>query len=99
VEENAPRKAALKGSKKNIENDRAERLAKKRQREKQELEELEEQRALLSDPRRPLNEKETRNLIRAFFRYGFFDDREEEIVHDARLSDRDRDFLKSIIDD
>ncbi|KAK4044532.1 P-loop containing nucleoside triphosphate hydrolase protein [Parachaetomium inaequale] len=100
VEENAPRKAALKGSsKRNVETDRAERLAKKRQREKQEQDELEEQRALLSDPRRPLNEKETRNLIRAFFRYGFFDDREEEIVHDARLSDRDHDFLKSIIED
>ncbi|KAL2171861.1 hypothetical protein VTG60DRAFT_1248 [Thermothelomyces hinnuleus] len=99
MEESAPRKAALKGSKKNAESDRADRLAKKRQREKQELEELEEQRALLSDPRRPLNEKETRNLIRAFFRYGFFEDREDEIVHDARLSDRDHDFLKSIIDD
>ncbi|KAH6619823.1 CHD1-like protein [Chaetomium sp. MPI-SDFR-AT-0129] len=99
MEENAPRKAALKGSRKNVDTDRAERLAKKRQREKQELEELEEQRALLSDPRRPLNEKETRNLIRAFFRYGFFDDREEEIVHDARLSDRDHDFLRSIIED
>ncbi|KAK4250820.1 CDH1-like protein [Corynascus novoguineensis] len=99
MEENAPRKAALKGSKKSLETERADRLAKKRQREKQELEELEEQRALLSDPRRPLNEKETRNLIRAFFRYGFFDDREDEIVHDARLSDRDHDFLKSIIDD
>jgi chromodomain-helicase-DNA-binding protein 1 len=99
MEENAPRKAALKGSKKSIETDRAERLAKKRQRERQEQEELEEQRALLSDPRRPLNEKETRNLIRAFFRYGFFDDREDEIVHDARLSDRDHDFLKSIIED
>jgi chromodomain-helicase-DNA-binding protein 1 len=99
LEENAPRKAAMKGSKKNAETDRAERFAKKRQREKQELEELEEQRALLSDPRRPLNEKETRNLIRAFFRYGYFEDREEEIVHDARLSDRDRDFLKSIVED
>lgn len=99
MEENAPRKAALKGSKKNAETDRAERLAKKRQREKQEQEELAEQRALLSDPRRPLNEKETRNLIRAFFRYGSMDDREEEVVQDARLGDRDRDFLKSIIDD
>ncbi|KAK4154619.1 P-loop containing nucleoside triphosphate hydrolase protein [Chaetomidium leptoderma] len=99
MEENAPRKAALKGSKRNVETDRADRVAKKRQREKQEQEEMDEQRALLSDPRRPLNEKETRNLIRAFFRYGFFDDREEEIVHDARLSDRDRDFLKSIIED
>ena len=99
VEENAPRKAALKGSKKNVENDRADRLAKKRQREKQEQEELEEQRTMLSDPRRPLNEKETRNLIRAFFRYGSMDDREDELVHDARLSDRDRDFLRSILDD
>ena len=99
VEENAPRKAALKGSRKNIESDRAERLAKKRQREKQEQDELEEQRALLSDPRRPLNEKETRNLIRAFFRYGSLEDREDEVVQDARLSDRDRDFLKSIVED
>ncbi|KAK0703771.1 CDH1-like protein [Lasiosphaeria miniovina] len=99
VEENAPRKATLKGSKRTAESDRADRLAKKRQREKQEQEELEEQRALLSDPRRPLNEKETRNLIRAFFRYGSLDDREEEVVQDARLSDRDRDFLRSIIDD
>ncbi|KAK4101689.1 hypothetical protein N658DRAFT_51637 [Parathielavia hyrcaniae] len=99
MEETAPRKAALKGSKKSIETERAERLAKKRQRERQEQEDLEEQRALLQDPRRPLNEKETRNLIRAFFRYGYFDDREDEIVHDARLSDRDHDFLKSIIED
>ena len=99
MEENAPRKAALKGSRKNPESDRAERLAKKREREKQEQEEIEEQRALLSDPRRPLNEKETRNLIRAFFRYGSLEDREEEVVQDARLGDRDRDFLRSIVDD
>ncbi len=99
MEENAPRKATLKNSKKNTDSDRAERLAKKRQREKQEQEEEEEQRALLSDPRRPLNEKETRNLIRAFFRYGSLEDREDEVIHDARLGDRDRDFLKSIIDD
>jgi chromodomain-helicase-DNA-binding protein 1 len=100
VEENAPRKAALKGSRNNnTESDRTERLAKKRQREKQEQEELEEQRALLADPRRPLNEKETRNLIRAFFRYGSLDDREDEVIQDARLADRDRDFIRSIIDD
>ncbi len=99
MEENAPRKATLKNSKKPADSDRAERLAKKRQREKQEQEEEEEQRALLSDPRRPLNEKETRNLIRAFFRYGSLEDREDEVIHDARLGDRDRDFLRSIIDD
>lgn len=99
VEENAPRKAALKGSKKNAESDRAERLAKKRQREREEQDEREEQRALMSDPRRPLSEKETRNLIRAFFRYGSLDDREEEVIQDARLTDRDRDFIRTIIDD
>lgn len=96
-EENAPRKATLKNVKKSTETDRAERLAKKREREKQELEELEEQRALLSDPRRPLNEKETRNLIRAFFRYGSMDDRADEVIHEARLSDRDADFLYGIV--
>ena len=99
MEENAPRKATLKGVKKGSDADRADRLAKKRERERQELQELEEQRALLSDPRRPLNEKETRNLIRAFFRYGSMDDRGDEVVHEARLSDRDRDFLHEIIDD
>lgn len=96
-EENAPRKATLKNVKKATETDRAERLAKKREREKQELAELEEQRALLSDPRRPLNEKETRNLIRAFFRYGSMDDRADEVIHEARLSDRDADFLHNIV--
>lgn len=98
-EENAPRKAALKNvGKKGSENDRADRLAKKRERERQELEEQEEQRALLSDPRRDLNEKETRNLIRAFFRYGSMEDRSQEVIHEARLSDRDPDFLHAIVD-
>lgn len=97
-EENAPRKATLKNLKKGAENDRADRLAKKREREKQELAELEAQRARLSDPRRPLNEKETRNLIRAFFRYGSMNDRAEEVIHEARLSDRDPDFLQGIIE-
>ncbi|KAK3694563.1 CHD1-like protein [Podospora appendiculata] len=99
MEENAPRKAALKGSRRNAESDRAERLAKKRQREKEEQDELEDQRSKLSDPRRELNEKETRNLIRAFFRYGYLEDREEEVVQDARLSDRDRAYLKDKINE
>lgn len=101
MEENAPRKATLKltNRKGGDSSDRADRLAKKRQRELEEQEEQEEQRALLSDPRRLLNEKETRNLIRAFFRYGSLDDRGDEVVHEARLSDRDRDFLRAIIDE
>jgi chromodomain-helicase-DNA-binding protein 1 len=97
VEENAPRKATLKGSRKGGDSERAERLAKKRQREKQEQDELEQKRAKLRDPRRPLNEKDTRNLVRALNRYGSIDDRPDEVVFEARLGDRDRNFLRSVI--
>lgn len=101
MEENAPRRATLK---KRIvtgadDSDRAERLVKKRQREQQVREAYQERQAVMRDPRRPLNEKETRNLIRALFRYGSFEDRGEEIILDARLGDRDREFVRSVADD
>jgi len=99
LEASAPRRAALKNSKTNGDTERAERIAKKREREQLKQERLEEQRALLSDPRRPLNEKEKRNLIRAFMRYGFIEDRPDELLRDARLSDRDRDFVSAVISD
>ncbi|KAH6648435.1 P-loop containing nucleoside triphosphate hydrolase protein [Truncatella angustata] len=99
VDESAPRRAALKGAQANGDSDRAERAAKKREREQLKQERLEQQRALRSDPRRPLNEKETRNLIRAFMRYGYFHDRPDELLRDARLSDRDRDFIHALLDD
>ncbi|KAH8676249.1 SNF2 family domain-containing protein [Xylariales sp. PMI_506] len=99
MEENAPRRATLKGLKNNGDSERAERLAKKREREQLKQERLEQQRALRSDPRRPLNEKETRNLIRAFMRYGYMEDRPDELLRDARLSDRDRDFIQSTLTD
>lgn len=99
VEANAPRRAALKSSRSNGDSERAERIAKKREREQQKQDRLEEQRAMLSDPRRPLNEKETRNLIRAFMRYGFIEDRPDELLRDARLSDRDRDFIREMLQD
>jgi len=99
VEENAPRKATLKGPRRNADSERAERLAKKRQREKQEEDDLEEKRAQLRDPRRPLNEKEMRNLVKALYRYGSINDRGDEVVYEARLGDRDRDFLSSVIDE
>ncbi|KAI0020490.1 P-loop containing nucleoside triphosphate hydrolase protein [Xylariomycetidae sp. FL0641] len=99
VELNAPRRAALKSSRANGDTERAERIAKKREREQLKQERLEEQRAMLSDPRRPLNEKETRNLIRAYMRYGFIEDRPDEVLRDARLSDRDRDFIAGILED
>ncbi|KAI2466216.1 P-loop containing nucleoside triphosphate hydrolase protein [Annulohypoxylon bovei var. microspora] len=97
LEASAPRRAALKSSRPNGDSERAERIAKKREREQLKQERLEEQRAMLSDPRRPLNEKETRNLIRAFMRYGFIEDRPEELLRDARLSDRDRDFIGGLL--
>ncbi|KAI1840610.1 hypothetical protein JX266_013214 [Neoarthrinium moseri] len=99
MEENAPRRAALKGAKSNGDSERAERAAKKREREQLKQERLEEQRALRSNPRRPLNEKETRNLIRAYMRYGYFDDRPDELLRDARLSDRDREFIRGLLQD
>ncbi|KAI1817790.1 P-loop containing nucleoside triphosphate hydrolase protein [Poronia punctata] len=99
LEASAPRRAALKNSRTNGDTERAERIAKKREREQLKQERLEEQRALLSDPRRPLNEKEKRNLIRAFMRYGFMEDRPDELLRDARLSDRDRDFVNDVIRD
>jgi chromodomain-helicase-DNA-binding protein 1 len=95
--ESAPRKATMKS--RNEESGRADRLAKKRQREQRKEQELEEERALLSDPKRPLNEREQRNLVRALHRYGSMADREDEIVQDAKLGDRDRDLLRSFLDD
>ncbi|MCQ6513009.1 hypothetical protein NPN18_24900, partial [Vibrio parahaemolyticus] len=56
--ESAPRRAAVKS--RNRESERADRL-KKRQREQQQEEE--EERALRADPKRPLNDKDQRNLI------------------------------------
>ncbi|KAI1430144.1 CHD1-like protein [Xylaria sp. FL1777] len=99
LEASAPRRAALKNLRANGDSERAERIAKKREREQLKQERLEEQRALLSDPRRPLNEKEKRNLIRAFMRYGFMEDRPDELLRDARLSDRDRDFVNSVLEE
>lgn len=51
------------------------------------------------DPSRPLGEKEVRNIIRAFLRYGSIDDRGDELVRDARLVQRDRALLKSTLDE
>ncbi|KAI0206276.1 SNF2 family N-terminal domain-containing protein [Astrocystis sublimbata] len=99
LEASAPRRAALKNSRTNGDSERAERVAKKREREQQKQDRLEEERALLSDPRRPLNEKEKRNLVRAFMRYGYMEDRPDELLRDARLSDRDRDFINGVLEE
>jgi chromodomain-helicase-DNA-binding protein 1 len=97
VEENAPRKAAKK--KNNAEYEREQRLAKKRERDQAKQDELEERREAQAnlDPKRELNEKEARNLFRAFLRYGSIDDRGEELIKDARLVGRDMEVLRSAI--
>lgn len=94
IEQNAPRK------RKQADEDREERAAKKRARG--DLAALEvaaddsDQRPG-QDPARPLSEKEVRNLIRGFLRYGSIDDRGDELVQDARLTLRDRSLLRSTL--
>ncbi|TGO54034.1 hypothetical protein BOTNAR_0279g00080 [Botryotinia narcissicola] len=97
VEENAPRKAAMKNT---AEIEREQRLAKKRERDQVKQEELEEKREAQAnrlDPKRPLNEKETRNLMKAYLRFGSMEDRGEELVKEARLVGRDEDLMKATL--
>lgn len=97
VEENAPRKAAMKNT---AEIEREQRLAKKRERDQAKQDELEEKReaqANRADPKRELNEKEARNLFRAFLRYGSIEERRDELIKDARLVGRDLDLLRNTI--
>jgi chromodomain-helicase-DNA-binding protein 1 len=97
IADSAPRKAAMKNT---AEYEREQRLAKKRERDQAKQDELEEKReaiANLEDPKRPLNEKEARNLFRAFLRYGSIDERREELIKDARLVGRDLDLVREAI--
>lgn len=98
VEENAPRKAAMKTI---AEQEREQRLAKKRERDLAKHSEMEAKnqayKADLADPKRELNEKEARWLFKAFLRYGSIDDRPEELIRDARLIGRDKDLLKDTL--
>lgn len=95
IEQNAPRK------RKQADEDREERAAKKRARDVAALEMAAEDSdsRLGQDPSRPLNEKELRNLIRGYLRYGSIDDRGDELVKEARLVGRDRGLLKAALDE
>lgn len=93
IEQNAPRK------RKAADEEREERAAKKRARDLAALEaggDDSDQRPG-QDPNRPLSEKEVRNLIRSYLRYGSIDDRGDELVQDARLQNRDRQLLRSTL--
>lgn len=51
------------------------------------------------DPSRALNEREIRDLVRSYLRYGSIDDRGDELVKDARLASRERSVLKTTLND
>lgn len=89
IEQNAPRK------RKQADEDREQRAAKKRARDLAALEAADDSdQRPGQDPKRPMSEKEVRNLIRAYLRYGSIEDRGDELVQEARLVNRDRDLLK-----
>jgi chromodomain-helicase-DNA-binding protein 1 len=52
---------------------------------------------LKRDPKRPLNTKETRNLVRAYERYGSLDERTEEMLKAAKLVGRDIDIIRNTL--
>ena len=99
IEQNAPRK------RKQAEEERDQRAAKKRARElaaievAQQAAEESDVPAAGKDPSRPLSEREVRNLIKGFQRYGGIDDRGDEVVQEARLQNRDRELLKRTLEE
>ncbi|KAH0566080.1 hypothetical protein GP486_000518 [Trichoglossum hirsutum] len=94
IEQNAPRK------RKTTSDEREQRAIKKRARDTatSESQEKAEDKADL-DPKRPLGEKELRNLFKAFQRYGALEDRGEELIQDAGLVGRDQDLLKAALEE
>ena len=51
------------------------------------------------DPKRPLSERDIRNLIRAYEKYGSIDDCRDDFLKDAKLQGRDIDVLKTVLND
>ena len=95
VQQNAPRKRKL------ADDEREERAAKKRARDAAAAEALadESDESNDHDPNRALVEKEIRNLTKALVRYGSIDDRPDELIKEARLTNRSRDVLRATLDD
>ncbi|CAK4032372.1 related to transcriptional regulator CHD1 [Lecanosticta acicola] len=100
IEQNQPRKR-----KAPADESRDQRAAKKRARDMMPAEEIESDGDDSDhgvDPRRPLGEKECRHLIRAYERFGAMEEKQDEIIKEARLVGREvdvvKDTLKEIID-
>lgn len=99
LEENAPRKRKAAAA-----SAREQRAAKKRAIEatrdiEVDDDEPSEDENVKRDPRRPLSTKETRNLVRAFERYGSIEERGDEMLRAARLVGRDFDIVKNTLND
>lgn len=50
-----------------------------------------------NDPKRPLTEKEIRNLIRAHEKFGSIEERGDEMIKEAKLTNRDREVVKATL--
>lgn len=95
VEQNRPRKRTAPGEGRDS---REERKAKRLARNQVAAEDADESdSAPPLNPKRPLREKEYRHLLRAFLRYGDIEDREHELVKEARLLDRDRGTVRAAL--
>lgn len=95
VEQNRPRKRNAPGE---GSDSREERKAKRLARNQVTLEDGDESdSAPPLDPKRPLAEKEYRHLLRAYLRYGDINDREHDLIKEARLLDRDRETVRAAL--
>ena len=94
IEQNAPRK------RKPADDEREERAAKKRARDLAALDAADESdHRPNKDPARPLSEREVRNLLKGYTRYGSIEDRGDEVIAEARLESRDKELLKRTLVD
>ncbi|KAI2825290.1 chromatin-remodeling ATPase CHD1 [Aspergillus niger CBS 101883] len=95
IEQNRPRKRNAPGDARDT---REERKAKRLARAQVSMENGDDSDSnAQSDPKRPLVEKEYRHLLRAYLRYGNMVEREEDVVREARLLDRDRETVKAAL--
>ncbi|KAL4893936.1 SNF2 family N-terminal domain-containing protein [Aspergillus ambiguus] len=92
IEQNKPRKRNLPGESKDS---REERKAKRRARVQVSIDDGDDSDSKDLDSKRPLIEKEYRHLLRAFLRYGDINDREDDIIREARLLERDREVVRA----
>ncbi|KAF2131439.1 hypothetical protein P153DRAFT_365028 [Dothidotthia symphoricarpi CBS 119687] len=101
LEENAPRKRKAASA-----SAREQRAAKKRALEAARDDDIDDEPSedekddnVKRDPKRPLNVKEIRNLIKAHERYGSLEERSDEMLRAAKLVGRDLNVVKSTLDE